>query len=252
MQRIKNFRQVCLSIINDRKSKPHSDTNDLLASLLATQKSQDIEARFSDEDIVDEFVTFFIAGMDTTGHLVGMTLYNLTQYPQYIDQLKAEREIIYNKEAQITADAVSKMEVLHSVLKETLRFYTPAPFVFVRKIVTDHDILDLKVKEGDLISCSLLTSANNESYFENPTEFNPGRWINSESKVDPYAFTPFSAGPRNCIGQHLALIEAKVIVSEFLERFEFKLKDGYQLEMTTRFLYEPEKDLVFTLQPKTK
>ena len=65
-----------------------------------------------------------------------------------------------------------------------------------------------------------------------------------------YAYTPFSAGPRNCIGQHLAIIESKVIMSEFLNRFDFELKEGYKLKMCLRFLYEPFDELTLVLKPK--
>lgn len=251
MQRVNGFRKVCFDIIKDRKAKSDSANNDLLSSLLATQQSEDVEKRLSDEDIVDEFITFFIAGMDTTGHLIGMTFYNLTQHPEYIQKLQEERERTYNHDQELTTDTLAKMEVLHSFLKETLRFYTPAPMTFGRIADADHDLLDLKIKKGDVVFPLFLTPAFDEKHFDKPNEFNPARWANPESKMDPYAFTPFSAGPRNCIGQHLAMMESKVIVSEFLERFSFTLKDGYKLKMTLRFLYEPEDELLLTLTPKT-
>ena len=116
MARVADFRGVCARIITDRKAHP-KQANDLLASLLATQESGDVSQRFSDEDIINEFVTFFVAGMDTTGHLIGMTLYNLGRNPQYLKELKEEREKTYNQEKNTTAEILQKMDLLHAVLK---------------------------------------------------------------------------------------------------------------------------------------
>jgi len=108
----------------------------------------------------------------------------------------------------------------------------------------------LKVKKGDQLRADFFFLFHNPKNFKDPHEFNIDRWRDKNAKMDPYAFTPFSAGPRNCIGQHLSIMEAKIIISEFLERFDFKLKEGYVLKMTARFLYEPEDELIFELSRK--
>ncbi len=251
MKKIKNFRQVCLQIVKDRKEQQQDKHHDdLLGSLLKTQSLENPEDRLSDEDIIDEFVTFFIAGMDTTGHMIGMALYNLTQHKEYLEKLKQERDELYNKGVGLTAEKLQKMDILHCFLKETLRFHTPVPIMFNRVAIEDHQLGDLDIPKGMLVKPDFMALMFDEKHFENPYEFNPNRWKEGGEKADPYAYTPFSAGPRNCIGQHLAIMEAKVIISEFLERFEFKLKDGYQLKMVHRFLHEPHDELLFELSPK--
>jgi len=249
VKRIEEFRGTCLKIIQDRKSGDLSG-HDLLASLLATQKSEDPEQRLSDIEILDEFLTFFVAGMDTTGHLVGMALYNLTQNPEYFSKLKQERDSAYTKQPIVNADIVQEMEELHCFLRETLRFHSPAPMTFVRLALSDHEILDLKIKKGTWIKPDFFTLFFDEKFFNDPWKFNPERWKENKNKLDPYAFTPFSAGPRNCIGQHLAIMEAKIIISEFLEKFDIKLRDGYKPRMIFRFLYEPEEDVPLRLTPR--
>ena len=115
-----------------------------------SQLEDDMKERYSDEEIIDEFVTFFVAGMDTTGHLIGMTLYNLTQNPQYLTGLEEERNAMYNTD-KMSADSINKMDVLHLHLKETLRMQPPAPFTFIRVATVDHKILDLQVKKGHFV-----------------------------------------------------------------------------------------------------
>ena len=147
----------------------------------------------------------------------------------------------------VDMDSVNKMEELHCFLKETLRMTTPIPVAMDRIAVKDHKLGDVDIPKGMRVKPDYFAVAYDEKYWTEPEKFNPERW---KGKIDPSAFLPFLAGPRNCIGQHLAMIEAKVIVSEFLERFEFKLKDGYQLKMIYRFLYEPEDEILFDLKPK--
>jgi len=248
-KRIKEFHAFCLKIIDDRK-KSDQKGNDLLAALLATQNTSDAEAMLSDREIVDEFITFFTAGMDTTGHLIGMTLYCLVQNPKYLEVLRQEREEFYKHEKKLMTENLNKMEQLHNLIKETLRHYTPAPLLFIRKTVISHKILDLDVSKGTWIIPEPISISNDPKYFEEPEKFNPERWKEIGNKIDPYVFVPFSGGPRNCIGQHLAIAEAKVIISEFLERFDFKVKEGYDLKMVLRFLYEPEQEMLFELNKK--
>jgi len=250
-KRIATFREVCFQIVEDHK-KSGRKGHDLLSSLLATQDSPDPELRLSDKEIVDEFITFFIAGMDTTGHLIGMALYNLTQHPEELEKLKAEIATTYDKDENPTTDTLQTMDELHNVLKETLRMYTPAPMTFFRVALVDHKIGELEIKKGTWVRPFFISVFFDEKHFSNPEQFNPSRWKDPAGKLDAHAFTPFSAGPRNCLGQHLAIVESKIIVAEFLKKFDFKLKERYKLKMQMRFLYEPSEDLIFELTPKSE
>ncbi len=249
MKRIKQFRELCHKIIADRKAQEGDKGNDLLATLLATQThGADPDDMMSDDDIVNQFVTFFAGGMDTTRHLIGITLYLLTQHPEYLERLKKERELYSHAGASL--DNINKMEELHCFLKETLRFYTPIPLSMDRAAISDHKIGDLDIPKGMWVKPDYFAMAFHEKHWTEPEKFNPQRWKGDTAKVDPYAYIPFSGGPRNCIGQHLAMMEAKIIICEFLENFDFKLKDGYCFRMVYRFLYEPENELLFDLKPR--
>ena len=97
LKKVRDVRAICNQMIQDRKAQP-KQSSDMLASLITTQNAADVSQRFSDEDIINEFITFFVAGMDTTGHLIGMSLYNLNKNPQYFEELKKERDATYNTE----------------------------------------------------------------------------------------------------------------------------------------------------------
>ena len=130
-----------------------------------------------------------------------------------------------------------------------MRIHTPATGTFTRLVTEDHKLLDLNIRKGDIVKVEFFGTFYNEKYFEKPQEFKPERWNVPNPDLDPYAFIPFSAGARNCIGQHLAIVEAKIIISEFLERFDYKIPEDYQLKLTIRFLYEPKEDLKLILTP---
>ena len=249
-KKITSIRKICLQIVKDRKES-NLGGNDLLASLLETQKLSYPEMRLSDKEIVDEFMTFFIAGMDTTGHLCTMILYHLSQNPEYLKPLEKERKETYSKEKNVTLDTLQTMNELTCVIKETQRTHNPSSMPFYRVAVQDHTLGgELKIKKGTWIRAETFGPSHDPKHFENPLEYNPGRWKENSKKFDPYSYVPFAAGPRNCIGQHLAVAETKIIISEFLERFEYKVKDGYQLRMRQRFLYEPTDEMIFELTPK--
>ena len=250
MQKVLKFRKVCFDIIKDRRAS-NIKAHDMLGLLLDTQTSLSKEEAYSDEDIINEFITFFAAGMDTTGHLIAMTLYLLDNHRQYLDRIKKEIQDAYHKEEDISQESLNQMDFTHAVLKETMRFYTPAPGTFSRTAMADHKLLDLEIKKGMSVRPNPLYNYFNPKYFEHPEKFLPERWLDKSSVLDSFVYIPFSAGPRNCIGQHLSIMESKIILAEFLDRFEFEVPKDYKLRMTMGFLYEPTDKLVMKLTPKT-
>jgi len=249
LRRVDEFREICVKIVKDRKAA-NIKANDMLDLLLKTQSNPNKEESFSDEDIVNEFITFFAAGMDTTGHIITMMLYLLDRNPQYKTNFENEIQSIYNRNEPVDQDSVSQMEFTHAFLKEALRFYSPAPGTFPRVANVDHNLLDVKIKKGMSVRPNPMFNCFNPKYFESPEEFKPNRWLNKSALVDSFAYIPFSAGARNCIGQHLSVMETKIIMSEFLKKFDFEVTPGYKLKMTVGFLYEPADKLTLNLKPR--
>lgn len=141
-----------------------------------------------------------------------------------------------------------------AVFNETLRLATPAPNTAARVALETHKLGDLLIPKGAVVIPSFILNFTNAKYYDNPTEFRPDRWINSSGKVmsahpqHPFLFTPFSAGARNCIGQHMAILEAKIILVEFMKAFDFEVPEDYKLRMTRRFLYEPLDELKLNIR----
>jgi len=258
--RIQKFRAVCNEIVTDRRTSRKSDQiankitheKDLLDLLLDAQQNN-VEDAMSDEEIIDEFASFFMAGMDTTGHLTTMMTYNLCTHPQLIDTLREEINSHYKgKDLSLTVEDLNSMSLLNLVVKETLRFNSPSNGIFFRETLIDHRLGDIMMKKGTLFGTQVMANNFNPKNYEDPEKFDPYRWSEERNKnLRPYAYVPFSAGSRNCIGQHMSQIEAKIIMSEFLQRYECKISDGYVHKMTTRFVYEPHNTLYVDLKKRS-
>ena len=181
-----------------------------------------------------------------------MTLYALSKNPELMATLMQEIEEIYNKEDPISVNSLNKMDWLSATIKETLRVYNPAAIgPAFRTAIEDHKIGDIHIKKGTIAGTAAVFSSFDSVHFDDPSTFQPKRWIDNPNANDPYAYTPFWAGPRNCIGQHLALIHTKIIVCEFLKRFELDTLNGYQLKMDNIKAYGPSDDLPMKLKLKS-
>lgn len=180
-----------------------------------------------------------------------MTLYQLAQHPEMLAKLREEIRDIYDKESTPSMDALNKMNYLSALFKETLRLYNPVGIgAGFRTANKDHKLGNIEVKKGTMVGASFVHNDFDPQYFEDPQGYNPQRWIDTPNMSDPYIFTPFWAGPRNCIGQHLALMEAKIIICEFVKKFDFEMKPDFKLKLGTKRAYGPMEDLPMHLTPR--
>ena len=102
-----------------------------------------------------------------------------------------------------------------------MRIHIPTSGIFIREAVKDHFLGKIPVKAGMTVKIMIKTNHYKGSFYEHPEQFNPDRWNNIEqSKADPFSYFPFSSGPRNCIGQQLALIESKISIIHILLRYK--------------------------------
>jgi len=172
-------------------------------------------------------------------------------HPEYVDELKAEIKQYYNTD-KIDPEALKKMDFMSAFIKECLRMYSPVPAPMPMEANSTHKLGDYTIKEGTIIRPDYFFNNFNERYFADPHKFNPRRWFEREvNELNPYVYIPFSSGSRNCIGQHLALIEAKIMISEFLNRFDYKCSiQPYNPKLTMRMLYEPVPSYLIDLTPK--
>ena len=209
------------------------------------------------EDLIHEYITLYMTGTDTTGHLLAHMVLMILNHPETKAKLLDEIEKTPGLEDdKISWDIVSKMPYLYAFMKETLRMKSGVPDIQQRVVIKDFKMEDVLVKKGTVICSGLNVNTYDPKFFEEADKFMPERWMkggkNEKSEdSEPFLFNPFSAGNRNCIGQHLAKFEALVILVKFLKKFDFKWKnDNYNEIWMIRVLYEPKEQLILSLKLK--
>ncbi|XP_062560958.1 cytochrome P450 4d1-like [Armigeres subalbatus] len=183
----------------------------------------------TDLEIREEVDTFMFEGHDTTASAVVFTLFNIAKHPAIQQKVYDEIESILGKDPlkPIALSDLHDLSYLEMVIKETLRLYPSVPLIG-RRCVEETTIEGKTVPAGANIIIGVFFMGRDPNYFENPLEFIPERFSGETSveKFNPYKYIPFSAGPRNCIGQKFALNEMKSVISKLLRHYEFILPAG--------------------------
>uniref|UniRef100_A0A0A9E3L9 Uncharacterized protein n=1 Tax=Arundo donax TaxID=35708 RepID=A0A0A9E3L9_ARUDO len=200
------------------------------------------------EEIIDECKTFFFAGQETTSHLLTWTMFLLSTHPEWQQRLREEvrRECGgRDQQAPPTHDMLNKLKLMNLFLLETLRLYSPVPLI-QRRTRSPVELGGITVPEDTLLTIPIATMhRDKEVWGEDAGEFNPLRFDSSggvakTGRKHLSALLAFSMGPRACIGQNFAMIEARAVVAAILQRFALTLSPEYVHAPTD----------VITLRPK--
>ncbi|CAB4485413.1 cytochrome P450 [Rhizophagus irregularis] len=254
MNAIEEFDGFIFDIIetkrNEIKKNLYNKGHDLLTSMLELGEQEGINTDV--KQLRDEMVNFFVAGHDTTSMSLSVSLYYLAKYPEMQEKARAEViSILGNFPNTLpNSDQLKELKYVSAIIKESLRIHPPVPVITFRKLKKP-----VKIDKYTLpINTTLLVNAwqihHDPKYWENPKQYNPERFLNNE-KRHPFAWIPFSAGPRNCIGQNFSLMEQKVIISMLLLKYNWTLPKNSinkdKLLLAPQFLLRPvDLKLVFT------
>jgi len=218
--------QFTESVIVERRKQmadktPHTQKKRMaFIDILLTAKDQVTGTTLSDSDIREEVDTFMFEGHDTTSAAIAWTLFKIGQNPDIQDKLHAEIDaILVNKDIP-SYDDLSGLKYLSNTLKEGLRLFPSVPY-YARSLDQDTDFNGFIAPKGTQVAVFPYLIHHDPKLWEDPERFDPDRWIN-ETGRHPFAYIPFSAGSRNCIGQTFALLEEKVIMAAILKKFQIK------------------------------
>ncbi|XP_022103420.1 cytochrome P450 4F1-like [Acanthaster planci] len=192
-------------------------------------------ARFADgrgftlEEISEEVNTFMFPGHETMTASLTWLLYNLAKYPHHQTKIREEvKEILADRDSDgITSKDLSRMEYMTLVIKESMRMMNAAPMIS-RTVTVPYKVNGVTIPAGSMVFLSIHQLHHNPSVWgHDQMEFKPSRFLPEKlSRMDSFAYVPFSTGARNCIGQQFALNEMKVFLGRILRRFRLSLVDG--------------------------
>ncbi|KAF5203506.1 Cytochrome p450 [Thalictrum thalictroides] len=235
----KKVKSSVLKIVKQCTKDPMS-SKDLLMTILKNANSSQLPPGASNQFIVSNCKNFYFAGHDTTATAAQWILVLLASYPEW--QMHARAEVVEVCGDKLpNPDSIGKMKMLTMVIQECLRLCPPSAFV-AREAIEELKLGDLNIPKGTHIWVPIaVMHRDTRIWGHDVNEFRPDRFKNGISGACnlPIAYMPFGMGPRTCVGQHLAMVELKIILCLILSKFSFSLSPKYKHSPQARMLVEP-------------
>ncbi len=182
----------------------------------------------SDDEIRDEMIIFLFAGHDTTATTLTYALWSLGRHPDVQEQMQAEVAELGNR--QLSPDDVPRLGFTVQVLQEALRLCPPGP-TGTRMATRDVEVAGYRVQAGTMLAVGRMSVQRDPSLWDEPLKFDPARFSPERSAGrDRWQYVPFGGGPRSCIGDHFAMLEATLALATVVRRVEIRsLEDDFPL-----------------------
>ncbi|XP_059148816.1 cytochrome P450 4A25-like [Physella acuta] len=196
-------------------------------------------------EIRDEVDTFLFEGHDTTASAISWALYSIAEHDEVQQQICEEIDglMASKTSTDILWEDLSQLPYLTMVIKESLRLHSPVPFI-QRELTVDTEIDGKMTPAGTMVNIVIYNAHHNPTIWDDSMKFDPNRFLpeNSERR-SAYAFVPFSAGPRNCIGQNFAMDEIKIALARILYRFNIRLDPSHKVEKQESIVMRAKDDI---------
>lgn len=210
---------VVEGIIEERRKDNH-DRGDLLSALLLGVHENG--EHMSEKQVRDECMTMLIAGHETTGLTLMYAIDLLARHPEIETRVREEIDQVLGGR-RATASDLDSLTLTMQVIKEALRLYPPA-WMTARVLIEETEIGGYSLPEGSALMFSPWVTHRDPHVFPNPETFDPDRWSPERAaNIPKFAFFPFGAGPRACIGNHFAMTKLGLILATLLQRCRFEL-----------------------------
>lgn len=230
---------IIMRIIAERR-KNLEDTGDLLSMFMLAEDEDG--QHMTDEQLRDEVTTMFLAGHETTANALSWAWVLLAQHPDITAKLRAELSTVLAGRTPTLAD-LRNLRYTEMIIKEVMRLYPPIPGVG-REPIEDIEIGGYFIEKGSDIALMFYPVHHDERWFPNPETFDPERFSPEREKDIPrYAYLPFGGGPRVCIGNAFAMMEAVLVLAAIAQRVTLSLEPGTHVEMEPLLTLRPKGDL---------
>ena len=228
------------------EESPQGGHRDLLTILMLARDAETGEA-MSDAQLRDEVMTLMIAGHETTANALSWLWYLLDRHPDEQERLRDELRLATGGRAP-TVEDLPHMPRLKAVIQETLRLYPPV-WMFDRRALGPDDLAGTKVAKGDLVIFCPYAIHRLPDLWPDPEAFRPERFeAGREEQKNKFAYLPFGAGPRTCIGNSFAMIESQIIIGTLLSGVRARLADPAPITPKPRVTLRPSRPVVLRLE----
>ncbi len=232
----RTLRAIMAELIDNRRAA--GGANDDLLGRLLNARDPETDQPMDEEGLIDNLSTLLLAGHETTAKALTWTLYLLARAPEWQDQVRREITTVAGRSV-ISGEHIAELKVTTRVLKESMRLYPPVPVIarvntaFIRAGTENLPI-------GSNIVFPVFAIHRHKKYWEDPDRFEPDRFLPDKEKAIPRTgYMPFGAGPRICIGQSFAQVEAVALLATFVRAARFSWDGSHAPEPISRITLRP-------------
>lgn len=222
--------------------------DDLLDRLLDA-RDEESGAGLTDQELRDEALTIFAAGHETTANALAWTWYLLAIHPDVKARFHEEVDRVLQGKRP-TVDDLPNLPYTRALFDESLRLFPPAPAI-QRKAVTDTMIGGLALPAGSVVLIGTYNLHRHPAFWSDPERFLPERWLKGERSLARYAYLPFGAGPRACVGTHFALIEGPLLLALIGQYYDLRLAQD-RVEPQLMVTLRPKGGILMTRHPRRR
>jgi cytochrome P450 len=235
--------EIVYRLIKDRRGCEEK-RGDLL-SMLLTHDKEEGDAGMTDQQVRDQMVTILIAGHDTTAAALTWTWYLLSEHPEVEARLHEELDDVLGNRLPTFADTQA-LPFTENVIRESLRIYPPV-WMMWRRAVEDYEVDGYIAPARSIVVMSQHVMHRDARYFPEPLRFDPERWTGEfKAALPKYTYFPFGGGPRQCIGESFAWMEAILLIATLAQQWKFRLVPGQPVIPQTLLTQRPRHGLSMT------
>jgi cytochrome P450 len=244
---VRTLRSSVAGLLRERRARDADAPDDLMHRLVAARDPESGQS-MNDEQLVDNLLTFYLAGHETTARALTWTLYLLARSPEWTAALVEEITRVAGS-ADISGEHVDKLVLVQQVLKESMRLYPPVP-IMSRQAVAAATIEGHAIAAGTSVLMPIYAIHRHVRRWENPDAFDPTRFAADRADaISRYQYMPFGAGPRICIGMAFAMMDATAILATLLQHARFTPADDREPIPVARVTLIPKGGLPLRVTP---
>jgi cytochrome P450 len=239
---VRYFEEVVGELIGSRRAllaRGEGAPRDIM-TLLLEAADPETGRGLSDIEVKANIITFIGAGHETTANALSWSIYLLSQAPDVLERVEREVDEAFAAEGVFTPALIERLVLTRAVLEEAMRLYPPAPFIG-RSANRDDRIGTLKIPKNSLVAIVPYVLHRHRRLWDDPDAFDPDRFLpERRGAVDRFAYLPFGAGPRVCIGASFSLQEAVIVLAGAVRTARFAVVEGHRVEPVHRITLRPD------------